>query len=69
MERKVKYDFTFKLECVKLIIEQHHSCGSVPKLKGVHESMIRMWLRFYNAYGQRMVYYQGKIKIILLILN
>lgn len=52
MERKVKYDYTFKLECVKLIIDQHHSCESVSKLKGLHESMIRMWLRFYNAYSQ-----------------
>lgn len=52
MERKVKYDYTFKLECIKLIIEQDHSCESVSKRKGVHESIIRKWLRFYNTYGQ-----------------
>lgn len=52
MERKVKYDYTFKIECVKLIIEKDHSCESVSKLKGVHESMIRMWLRFYTVYGK-----------------
>ena len=52
MERKVKYDYAFKIECVKLITEQDQSCESVSKLKGVHESMIRMWLRFYTVYGQ-----------------
>jgi len=51
MERKVKYDYAFKIECIKLIIEQDHSCESVSVQKGVHESIIRMWLRFYNAYG------------------
>jgi transposase len=52
MERKVKYDYTFKIECIKLITEQYHSCESVSEQKGVHESIIRKWLRFYNAYGQ-----------------
>jgi transposase len=52
MERKVKYDYAFKLECVKLIIEQHHSCGVVSKQKGVHETIIYKWLRFYNAFGE-----------------
>ena len=52
MERKVKYDYAFKLECIKLIIEQDHSCETVSKQKGVHETIIRKWLRFYNAYGQ-----------------
>ena len=51
MERKVKYDYTFKIECIKLIIEQDYSCESVSKQKGVHESIIRKWLRFYNVYG------------------
>jgi transposase len=51
MERKVKYDYAFKLECVKLIIEQSHSCESASAQKGVHESIIRKWLMFYNAYG------------------
>ena len=52
MERKVKYDYGFKLECIKLIIEQDHSCETVSKQKCVHETIIRKWLRFYNAYGQ-----------------
>ena len=51
MERKVKYDYAFKIECVKLIMEQDYSCESVSKQKGVHETIIRKWLRFYTAYG------------------
>jgi len=51
MERKVKYDYTFKIECIKLIIEQRYSYESVSKLKGIHESIIRKWLKFYEAYG------------------
>ena len=50
MERKVKYDYAFKIERVKLIIEQDHSCELVSVKKGVHETIIRMWLKFYNAY-------------------
>jgi len=51
MERKVKYDYAFKIECVKLIIEQDHSCESVSKQKGVHQTIVRKWLNFYNVYG------------------
>jgi hypothetical protein len=29
MERKVKYDYAFKLECVKLVLEKHYSCNYV----------------------------------------
>ena len=52
MERKIKYDYAFKLECVKLITEQDHSCESVSKINEIHESMIRIWLRFHTVYGQ-----------------
>ena len=51
MERKVKYDYAFKIECIKLITEQRYSYESVSKLKGIHESIIRKWLKFYEAYG------------------
>jgi transposase len=29
MERKVKYDYAFKLECVKLVLEKCYSCNYV----------------------------------------
>jgi transposase len=51
MERKVKYDYTFKLECVELVLKKHYSSEAVSKLKGLNESNIRKWVSFYKAYG------------------
>lgn len=51
MGRKVKYDLSFKLECVKLVIEEHHSCCFVSKQKSIEESMVRRWVSSYNYYG------------------
>ncbi|TDE03991.1 helix-turn-helix domain-containing protein [Flavobacterium sandaracinum] len=52
MERKVKYEYTFKLECVELVIKQHNSCVSVANKKMVHRSSIKKWVRLYNYYGE-----------------
>ena len=52
MERKVKYDYAFKEECVKLVLEKNHSYGFVSKLKGADKSNIRKWVSFYKAYGK-----------------
>ena len=52
MERKVKYDYAFKVECVKLVIEKHHSYGLVSKQKGADKSNIRKWVGFYERYGE-----------------
>jgi transposase len=51
MERKVRYDYAFKLECVKLVLEKHHSCDYVANQKGLNESNIRKWVGFYRQYG------------------
>ena len=51
MERKVKYDYTFKLECVKLVLEKHYSCNYVSIEKGLNESNIRKLVGFYRQYG------------------
>ena len=51
MERKVKYDYAFKLECVKLVLEKHYSCNYVSNQKGLNESNIRKWIGFYKQYG------------------
>ena len=52
MERKVKYDYAFKLECVALVINEHYSCESASYKKGISESNIRKWVSFYKAYGK-----------------
>lgn len=51
MERKVKYVYAFKLECVELVLKKHYSILHVSKLKGPNESNIRKWVSFYKAYG------------------
>lgn len=52
MERKVKYDYAFKLECVELILKHHYSAGYVSKLKQTSRWNIRKWVSFYKAYGE-----------------
>ncbi|MEZ7507365.1 helix-turn-helix domain-containing protein [Flavobacterium sp. Arc2] len=52
MERKVKYDYAFKLECVKLVTNEHYSCASVSNKKDTSESNIRKWVSFYREYGK-----------------
>ena len=52
MERKVKYDYAFKLECVELVLKKHYSNVYVSKLKGPNESDIRRWVKFYKTYGK-----------------
>ena len=51
MERKVKYDYAFKLECVKLVLEKHYSCNYVSNQKGPNDSNILKWVEFYKEYG------------------
>ena len=52
MERKVKYDYAFKLECVELVLKYHYSNAYVSKLKGPNESNIRKWVNFYKIQGE-----------------
>ncbi len=52
MERKAKYDYAFKLECVELVLKEHYSKEYVSKLKGPDESNIRKWVSFYKTYGK-----------------
>ncbi len=52
MERKVKYDYVFKLESVNLVLEKHYSYDYVAIKRGLNESNIRKWLGFYSEYGK-----------------
>jgi transposase len=51
MERKVKYDYIFKLECVELVLKKYYSDGYVSKLKQIPRWNIRKWVSFYKTYG------------------
>ncbi|MDI6051373.1 transposase [Flavobacterium sp. XS2P24] len=52
MERKVKYDYAFKLECAELVLKKHYSEVYVSKLKQTARSNIRKWVSFYKCYGE-----------------
>ena len=51
METKVKYDYAFKLKCVKLVLEKHYSCNYVSAQQGPSKSNISKWVEFYQHYG------------------
>jgi len=51
MERKVKYSYEFKLDCVKEVLENGRTVESVAKENGFDESGLRRWISFYRAYG------------------
>ncbi|WP_396147763.1 hypothetical protein [Flavobacterium sp.] len=52
MERKVKYDYAFKLECVELVLKKHYSSEHVSKVKGISKSNIIKWIDFYKTFGK-----------------
>lgn len=52
MERKVKYDYAFKLECVELVLKKHYSDRYVSKLKQIPRWNICKWVSFYKTYGE-----------------
>ena len=52
MERKVKYNYAFKLECVELVLKKHYSEEYVSKLKQIPRWNIRKWVSFYKTYGE-----------------
>ncbi len=52
MERKGKYDYVFKLECVELVLKKHYSDRYVSKLKQIPRWNIRKWVGFYRTYGE-----------------
>ena len=51
MERKVKYDYAFKLECVQLVLEAYNSVNFVSKQKGLRHSNLSKWVELYKLYG------------------
>ncbi|WP_396230411.1 transposase [Flavobacterium xueshanense] len=48
MERKVKFNNAFNLECIKLVLEKHYSCKHVSIEKGLERSNLRKWTGFYK---------------------
>jgi transposase len=52
MERKAKYSYEFKLQCVAEVLKNHRSLNSVAISKGFSESILsRRWISFYRKFG------------------
>ena len=53
MERKVKYNYDFRLRCVKEVLKNHQTVDAVSKLYGCHHTTLHDWIRFYEKYGEK----------------
>lgn len=60
MERKVKYTFEFKLECIKLVLEKHNSINYVSRVKVRAEPTFANGLSSTTSMA-KLDYYQGII--------
>lgn len=52
MERKVRYDYTFKLECVELVLKTNYCNEYFSKAKAISISNIRKWVDFFLKFGK-----------------
>lgn len=51
MGKRTKYDYEFRLQCVEAVLKGQGSVTSIAKEKGIDHSNLRLWLKFYEAYG------------------
>jgi transposase len=52
MGTRRKYDYEFRLRCVEAVLKGEGSVNSVSKENGTNESELRLWLKFFDAYGE-----------------
>ena len=51
MERKVKYNYEFKLRCVEEVLRKHRSVNSVAYENSIASSNLNRWIKFYIEFG------------------
>ena len=51
MERKVKYNYEFKLRCVEEVLIKHRSVNSVAFENSLASSNLNRWIKFYIEFG------------------
>lgn len=52
MGTRKKYDYEFRLRCVDLVLKGQGSVKSISAENGIRHSNLRLWLSFYEAYGE-----------------
>jgi transposase len=53
MERKVKYNYEFKLRCVYEVLQKNRSVKSVSIAEGIALSQLKRWISLYNKQGNK----------------
>lgn len=52
MNKRNKYDYKFRLQCVEAVMKHYHSASSVAAEKGAVKSDVLLWLKLYQLYGK-----------------
>jgi transposase len=53
MERKVKYNYEFKLRCVEEVLKKHRSVITVASENSIAYSNLKRWISFYIEFGNK----------------
>lgn len=51
MERKVKYNYEFKVRCVQEALRNYDSVSAIAKENKISRTNLRKWISFYQKYG------------------
>jgi transposase len=51
MERKVKYNYEFKLRCVNEVLRNHQAIVSIAKENGIGKTSLKDWISCYLEFG------------------
>jgi transposase len=62
IRRKRTYDKEFKLEAVRLVIEEGHSASSVERKLGTGKGVVYKWVNEYNADPEHPFPGKGQLK-------
>lgn len=52
MNKRIKYDYKFRLQCVEAVVISNRPVKVVALEKGIEHSNLRLWLGFYRLYGK-----------------
>jgi transposase len=52
MNKRIKYDYKFRLQCVEAVVNKNQPARVVASEKGIVFSNLRLWLGFYRQYGK-----------------
>jgi len=52
MFKRKKYGYEFRLQCVEAVLEGKGSVKSIARERGIEHSNLRLWVSFYEAYGE-----------------